>query len=338
MTALAQYQRLEALALWRPHPGAQRREVVVALGDATLLITAVSEKPLSHWSLPAVIRLNPGAQPALYAPNGDADEVLEIAEPAMIAAMETVRTAIEDAGPHPGRVRFGVGAAIVIALILGVFLWLPGALMRQSGAILPDAARAELGAQVMQEVEALAGRACATPDGTRALDALSSRLFGAEAPRIVVVPRAVAGTTHIPGNVIIIDRSLVEAHEQPEVLAGHLLAEDLRRAARDPALRLLADAGLPATLRLLTAAEVDAAALHRHATRLLTEPPVPVDETALLLRFAEAQVSTLPYAYALDVTGETTLALIEADPMRGASATPVLSPRHWAALQAICGG
>ena len=58
MTALAQYQRLESSGVWRPSPEDRVRDVVVAFGDATLILRDPrSEEPLSHWSLPAVTRL-----------------------------------------------------------------------------------------------------------------------------------------------------------------------------------------------------------------------------------------------------------------------------------------
>jgi hypothetical protein len=47
-------------------------------------------------------------------------------------------------------------------------------------------------------------------------------------------------------------------------------------------------------------------------------------------------VPTSPYAYAVDPTGETVLALIEADPFRSKSPQPVLTDGDWISLQAIC--
>ena len=38
MTALTQFDRLEAPGVWRPAPGARLRDVVVAFGDATLIL------------------------------------------------------------------------------------------------------------------------------------------------------------------------------------------------------------------------------------------------------------------------------------------------------------
>ena len=56
VTALHRYQRLEAEGVWRATPDARRQEVIVVLGDATLVIHDRGERPLAHWSLPAVER------------------------------------------------------------------------------------------------------------------------------------------------------------------------------------------------------------------------------------------------------------------------------------------
>ena len=47
---------------------------------------------------------------------------------------------------------------------------------------------------------------------------------------------------------------------------------------------------------------------------LLTAPPADLANDALLRTFGEARVAATPYAYAVDITGEATLDLIEADP------------------------
>ncbi|MEM6610270.1 MAG: hypothetical protein AAF689_17035 [Pseudomonadota bacterium] len=337
MTALAQYQRLESTALWRDSKETQRREVLVALGDATLVITALPDTPLSHWSLPAIERLNPGQNPALYAPGSGSPETLEIAEPQMIAAIETVRGAIEHARPHPGRLRFGlVAIAIAGVLALAVF-WLPGALMRQTASLLPEAKRIELGQELLTQMTALTGRACVEENGAQALGRLSARLFGTQPPRIVVLPRVIAGTLHVPGDTLVIDRGLVEDYEAPEVVAGFLMAENLHRQAQDPVIRMLEQGGLVATIRLLTTGDLPQTVLHDHAMQLLTNRATMAETTALLASFDAAQISSEPYAYALDISGETTLPLIEADPMRGAEPVTALSDQSWIALQGICG-
>ncbi|MEM9788153.1 MAG: hypothetical protein AAF801_16775, partial [Pseudomonadota bacterium] len=91
MTALTDYQRLEATAVWYPAQDAQRRDVVVGLGDASLTVTDHRDVALAHWSLAAIERVNPGRQPAVYAPAADAPERVEIHDDEMVKAIEKVR-------------------------------------------------------------------------------------------------------------------------------------------------------------------------------------------------------------------------------------------------------
>ena len=70
---------------------------------------------------------------------------------------------------------------------------------------------------------------------------------------------------------------------------------------------------------------------------MLAAPAPALPAPVLIRRFAEAGVPTTPYAYALDVTGETTLPLIEADPVAAGQEKPLLSDGDWVALQGICG-
>ena len=48
MTVLAKYQRLECDAIWRAASDAQRQNVFVSLGDATLVIHDGADSALAH--------------------------------------------------------------------------------------------------------------------------------------------------------------------------------------------------------------------------------------------------------------------------------------------------
>ncbi|MEM6897041.1 MAG: hypothetical protein AAF576_06645 [Pseudomonadota bacterium] len=102
MTALKDYARLETTGLWRAQAEAQRREVGVSFGDATLVISDANGRPLTHWSLAAVTRQNPGAMPALFAPDSAEVETLELEDDDMIRAIEQVQKVIAKRGPSPG--------------------------------------------------------------------------------------------------------------------------------------------------------------------------------------------------------------------------------------------
>ncbi|QDC08657.1 hypothetical protein FHY55_05110 [Oceanicola sp. D3] len=337
MTALKEYQRLECAGLWRPEPEAQRQNVVVNFGDASLAITDGAGRVLSHWSLAAVERVNPGEMPALYAPSAEALELLELEDETMIEAVERVRQVIARRRPREGWLRrvilWGGSAALAVA----AFVWLPGALTSHTVRVVPEPTRAELGGHVFRAIGRVSGAPCRSPRGDRALARLHTRLRAPEKGGLLVLRGGITNTVALPGGLILMNRALVEDYESPDVVAGYILAEATRSAQTDPLERLLEHAGLIATIRLLTTGALPEAALDAYAEELVTAPQAPVPDEALLARFAEAKLATTPYAYAVDVTGEGTLPLIEADPMRGGGAEPVLEDADWVALQGICG-
>ncbi len=135
-----------------------------------------------------------------------------------------------------------------------------------------------------------------------------------------------------------INRSLVEDFEEPDVVAGYIVAARLRARAHDPLGRLLDHAGLIAAFRLLTTGDPGEDALRAYAEYLLADAPaVPLANEVLLEGFKAWSVRAAPYAYARDISGESTLALIEADPFADEVPPAILSDGDWLRLQGICG-
>lgn len=338
MTALSEYQRLEAPGTWRPAPGAQRREVIVSVGEATLVMTDQSERALAHWSLAALERRNPGERPALYAPGPDATEDLEIADGDMIDAIERVRRAVEKARPRPGRLRARIALGVLVAVLLAAIFWAPGALIRHAARVAPEAARVEIGEALLREVAAIAGAPCRAGGTDRALSRLHTRLAGEVPGGVLVMRLGGQAALHLPGGIVIIDRTLVEDYETPEVAAGYILAERLRAAETPPLLRFFDGSGMRVAAEFLTTGHVDPAALGAYAEYLLTARPAPVADSALTGAFDAARVRAAPYAYAVDPSGEATVGLIEADPVPPGGGEPILADGDWVALQGVCGG
>ncbi len=336
MTALKEYERLEAPGLWRASQDAQRRDVIVSLGEATLTITDMADRALAHWSLPAVIRRNPGQTPALFAPGPDSDEELELDEPAMIAALEKLHAVIERRRPHKGRLRHLLTGGLFAGLAALAVFWLPGALVSYTAGVVPEATRTELGKRLATNIHRVAGKVCREPRGVAALARFGRALLGDEAPMLEVLSDLSRPALHLPGQVIVLSRAVIEDSDSPFAAAGFILAEDEYARRHDPMLALLESAGLFATLRLLTTGAMSDATLDRFAEQLLLRDHAPLPAPELLARFAAAGQPASPYAYALDPSGETTLALIEADPVPLDQATPPLSDGDWISLQGIC--
>jgi len=342
MTALAKYQRLECTGLWRPAVAAQMREVVVNLGAATLVLADPRDgMALAHWSLPSLERLNAGQMPALYTPgrldDGEPAETLEVDDPDMVAALDTVRVALLRRRPRPGRLRgLIVLGTLAIVVLLAVF-WLPGAMIRHTAGVLPEATRVQIGKMALADLARLSGSPCGSVLGKRAAAQLAQRLSAAGVGEIDVVRDGVDTAVGLPGGIVVLSAALLERSEDAEPAAGYALAEAVRAEARDPVIPVLEHAGLMATFRLLTTGVMPEGALQGYAEVLLKATPAPTDDERMLERFRKVNLSSTAYARAVDPSGETTLGLIEADPFRGRSPDPILPDRDWISLQGICG-
>ncbi len=340
MTALTEFQRLEAQGSWRDSPGARLREVVVAVGDATLILTdPKSDVPLSHWSLPAVTRLNPGKLPAIYSPAPDgSDETVEIDDPLMIEAIERVHHAIETRRAHPGRLRGGLTILAGLAMLVAVIVWLSDAIIRHAAGIAPPAQARQIGAAVLEDIERSTGPVCTRASGQAVLDWLTPALVGKNA-LIRVVPGPLNGALRLPGDLYVLGADLLQGAPGPEAAAGHLVAARLATDPESVRRQALRHAGLRTVLRLMTLGSLSPDALKGFGERLLSDPLPRPDDADLLAALKQAGFGSEAYARTLDPTGQTVLPLIEGDPFRSdPPEKPLLTDEQWLALQQICAG
>lgn len=340
MTALTRYQRLEGEGLWRPDAQTQRRDVAVRLGESSLVIVeARSGVVLSHWALSAVLRENPGRKPALFVPGTDAGgESLETADEVLIDAIQTIQAALSP----PARGRWLRWGAVGVALVLTVAgaLLLPQILTNRTVQIVPQAMRAQIGREALDDLVRAANpgrpsvRLCADPAGRQALTALRNRVLGPNW-RVQVVdglPGFEAG--HLPGQIVVLSRDLIERLDSPDALAGWLLAQELAAQARDPMLDVLRHTGTRATLTLLSTGNLPDRVLSGYAAaRLMGATPLP-DAAALAQRLHGLGVAAGPYAESLPPAAARLAAILSTDEMRATA--PLLSDGEWLTLQSVC--
>ncbi|MCX8955248.1 hypothetical protein OU790_17635 [Ruegeria sp. NA] len=336
MTALKQYQRIEATGLWRPSPDEQRREVVVSIGEATLTISDFNDRALTHWSLAALERQNPGSFPAIFNPDGDPDETLELAESetTMLEAIDRLQRAIDRSRPHPGRLRWLSVGGVVAAVLALLLFWLPGALQNHVVSVVPQVKRQEIGDMILHRIERVSGQACTSRDARDSLEQLARRTG---VRQIIILPAGVQDSLSLPGGTVLLSRALVEDYEDPAVAAGYVIAERARAAHWDPLDDLLDRTGATSAFRLLTTGGLTPEIIDTYTEQVLSQPRPAISDDDLLAMFSQSALPSTPYAYARDVTGETVLGLIEADPMAGRALEQVLPDRDWVRLQNICG-
>lgn len=338
MTALKKYKRLEGPAVWRADPQAQRRDVVISLGKSSLVISdSRSGAIVSHWSLPALSRLNPGREPALYAAGREeTSETLEIDDLTLIEALETINAALQPRA----RLRFArkyLAGLSALAVLLFAWLWLPPAVIDHTAGIVPPAKRAEIGRAALADLTLAADgpRLCTDPAGRQVLTALRLRVLGQGYTVAVLTGGAPFGSAHLPGRLVVIDSRLLERLDSAEALAGYLLLEEQALLTRDPMRDVLDHAGTAATFRLLTTGNLPDTALAGYAGQRFAAPPFAADPARLAARFETLGIS--PAAFALSLpAGTPALARTLAETTTPASPAPLLSDGEWLTLTQIC--
>lgn len=338
-TALTEFQRLEAQGMWRETPQSAAREVIVSVGDATLILSdPKTETPLSHWSLPAVTRLNPGKLPALYAPADDSsDETLEVEDTLMIRAIERVHHAMKSRRNRPGSLRGGLVVFAVLAVMAALVFWLPDAVIRHAAHIAPPAQARKIGQEILTDLESTVGAVCKRESGMAVLDWLAPRLIG-EGAEIRVLPGPISGARRLPGDLYVLGSDLLKTAPGPETAAAHLVAARLGANDDDLRLQALHYAGFRPVLRLLTLGGLSQGAMAGYGQELLRQPPPRPDDGQLLAALGTLGLPSEPYARSLDPTGQSVIGLIEGNPYPNGPAKPLLTGDQWRALQQICAG
>ncbi|MGB0661072.1 MAG: hypothetical protein ACPGNV_12965 [Mangrovicoccus sp.] len=337
MTALSQYQRLESPGIWHESPTSQRRDVYVSFGEATLVIKDQTDMALSHWALAALVRLNPGKTPAIYAPSPDDTERLELDDPDMIEALETVRRAMARAEPHSGRLRMISVIVVLTLVLLSAIRWMPGIVADHTAEVLPISTRQTIGREILTALEPYMGRSCRDRAGIQALGQLSARLLGDENWDIRVLPSGRAEVIALPGRILALPAELLTAHPDAQVVAGHILWATSLSEHRAPLLELTQAVGPRANIGLLSTGQIGDAALARFAKILAVEGnrgEVEIDP--LILKFKAAGLSTRDFAMDLGGSHPLYAPLIAQDPFPEGTPRQLMTDRGWLTLQGIC--
>lgn len=335
MTALKKYERLESLGLWKESETDQRREVIVSFGAASLVLSDANGKPLAHWSMAAVRTLNAGELPTLYSPDRSSGETLEIEDEQMIDAIQEVSKSIRRIGPRPGRLRWILSGVILAALFALIFFWLPSISADYATRVVPQAKAEQIGDDILIQTSRLTGQACADPLSLPALRKFEAWLLPSGG-RIHIVDMGARFSAHVPGGNILLNRVLVEENAGPEVAAGFVLMERALASEHAPLHDMFQSIGTRRTLTFIANGTLTTQALAAYARKTLTDPMDRPQDATLLPLFAAANLTSAPYAYALDASGTTTAALIAGDPMKEGY-RPQITDADWIALQAICG-
>ena len=277
---------------------------MVLLNEKFLTFVTMNNRPLAHWSIDAVRRINPGEIPAAYTPDDEGGESIELADELVVSVLEKLvdpqpeETDEGEPPPWPGRI---VAAVLGLALC-GVLYLGSDRIAGGMAGLIPAAKRLEIGERVFMDLTERAGPECRSAAGNSALSVLEQRLFDG-GRSIRVIHGLLPPTAHLPGDILILSGAVLDRNSQPAAVAGHLLQENLRAEQADSMAELLRFAGIGAALKLSLRDSIDDAVLHEFAEMLISGQPDPVSESALLEQFQRARFPSSPFARATGARG-----------------------------------
>jgi hypothetical protein len=274
---LSRSARLTAAALWRESVEAEPRAVTVTLGQRTLMFIDAADRPVGHWARSGIRAVAAVGVATRYAILADAEETLEIRDPAMKAALDAgTRT-------HPGvaldpvpaagrRVPWGVLLGLVLATAL--LAEVPGLIQRQAARMVPPAQARDFGERMLDALSADQGPVCATPAGARALDIFAAAAAPGARLRVRDL-RGAALAVALPGPLVLIDGGALERASGPTELAGWI-AQALGPSPGAGQVRALMGAVGPlADLRYVFTGTLSEASLARASAAALAPPARP---------------------------------------------------------------
>lgn len=219
MTAIDKYTRLEALGQWRESPDLPPREVVVSFENATLVLSDMNENPLCHWAMAATSRLTLDGAKAVYTPDTEGFETLEVNDDEMVEAIAQVSRAATTIKRRTPWLRW-VFAAFLIAGIAAISYAAPSLLRDQAVRMTgPESAR-KLGTDMVATLDA---DMCRGLNADAARELFQSRAFPDDGTSLVFV-RKQRPARAFPGGVVVIGNTTLQAMQSPDELAALAIA------------------------------------------------------------------------------------------------------------------
>lgn len=364
MTALSDYAKLEAEAIFHDAASGKVSEVVLSFGERSLIIMSLDDRPLAHW--PLVTLHGRGAEPdgtTEIAPDRTAEDYITLTDNEMIAAIRAVCPNLYDEPekpPIPRRVTLRWLGAVMLVLVVAAGLAMPRAIAKITKDISAEQ-ETRLGLAMRPLViDNLSARGqvreCTSPEGHAALMRLVERIATGPGARFFVLDMPIAGTLVLPGGDVLIFRGMLDRASTPEALAGVLSHQVAHVSARHALQHSVAHFGLIDLVKLWWGAEPDEEVIETATAAFLSQAYAAEAEqaadTRALAALAAAALPTRPFADNLSAwaaqdknalsfsvrhpSSNRAEAARAADTIGDAAFRPALDDRSWLALANIC--
>ena len=367
MTALSDYAKLEAEAIFDDGTGSGAREAIISFGERSLVIVGIDDRALAHWPL-ASLRAQSGAGDGQMriAPDVLAPDHILLNDPEMIRAIETVCPRLHERPietPVRSKRRRCWIWAVLVLLVVGGWAALPilhkhaiGWINHEQETRLGQTLRPFIGALLRKDGAVLS--VCAAPDGVAALTVLADLIEANAAHRpgakLIILDHPETSALGLPGGDILLFRGLLDRASSPEAIAGIVAHQVAHHHAHSPLGHSVDALGWIETIKIILGGVSDPETVADATQTFLSNSyDISTDGSAGLAGSDILEALRLPQEPMLDLLKslpsksreilarhpdmlrQATLAA-QNDPMATGAFTPALDDRSWLALQNIC--
>lgn len=274
MTALEKYTRLETLGQWRESPEAAPKEVIVSFGNATLLLSDVNENPLGHWAMAATLQISLDGSRAIYTPDTEGYETLEIDDAQMVEAIAQVSQIATASKRKTPWLRW-----ISVALILSAGVVLAKAtpdLLRDQAVRMtsPESAR-KLGRDMLEVLEF---PVCREPRADAARMQLQLRVLP-NSDVLLIVTTSITQVSILPGNIILIGDTLLRSLQSADDLAAIMHALIAQNTSNTAVAALFYESSPRELFSYITSGSLSDERINQAAQRAIDTPINPLSAT-----------------------------------------------------------
>lgn len=265
MTALEKYTRLEAVGIWKETPSHDPVEVLVSFGDATLLLTNFQEQPLTHWALAATSCVQSSGETAIYTPDTEGFETLEINDPQMVRAIAQVSRAEVLIRQKPRVLRM-LAIGTLLALFAYAIYAAPSALRAQAIRMTSADSARNLGGGMLATLDL---QVCNQTRGKDAQKILMDRAFPNDEARLVIADNTADGAV-FPGGILVVGNTLLQTMQSPEQLVVWMQFMMQSKANEQAVNRLFEGSEFKSLLSYVTSGQLPDKRLANAATEAMT--------------------------------------------------------------------
>ncbi len=236
MTALKKYNRLESTAIWIESEDKKEKEVIVAFGKKTLIISDSNDTPLAHWSLTSTRIISKNIHRVIFSPDPEGIERLIVKDEEMINSIEIF---ISNTKKYKKNFTplIGLIPTIAVLILIGVY-WKD--LKIYLIPLISNAQEKQILRTSFESHKKNYGPICSSVSADKAIDELLDSLGEPyKNIKIIVLSNQIVDIIHFPSGTLMISKKFLSKTKNSQELISILSQVNFEKNKRIPLKRII---------------------------------------------------------------------------------------------------